>query len=99
MHRHAFGDTHYQRQSGIGLFEYGVHGEWRGHEHESGVSASRGDCFASRLEVGDFVHELHPGTVGMHRGDHIGAVFDDALRLERAVTAQSLHKEAAWLFD
>ena len=53
-----------------------------GDEYEPGVGAGGGDGFSSRLEVRDFVHELGPAAVGVYCGDHVGAVFEDALCLE-----------------
>ena len=53
-----------------------------GYEYEPGVGAGCGYGFSSGLEVRYFVHELGPAAVGVYGGNHVGAVFEDALCLE-----------------
>ena len=99
MDRHAFGYRDDESNACIGLFEDGIHCEGSGDEDEAGVGAGCCNGLSSGFEIGDFVHELGSGTVRMHCSNHVGAIFDDALRLKRAVTAQSLHQQSAWVFN
>ena len=84
--RDAFGDADDQRQAGVGGFHDGVGGKGRRNEDHGGVRAGFLDGLRNRIEH-RAVEMLCAAFARRDAADHVGAVGDRLLRVERAFFA------------
>src|SRR5574338_524466 len=99
-HRHAFGDTHDERQPGVGGFENGRGREGSGHVDDGRIGAGRLHRFGHGIEDRDLPLECLAALARRDAGDDLGAVLQHLLGVERAVAAgDALDEQPGALVD